>query len=156
MDLDWHRTSLDLAELEGREPDGNEDGIDMVAVRGYRLARLCAQMRERGIAACILVDAVNIRYATGARNMQIFTSRNPGRYLIVTAEGPVILYEFTGCMHLADGLETVTEVRPAVTASFVAAGPGIVTLQPRHGQPDPQTLRGSGTELPDGARAATG
>ncbi|MEM7116691.1 MAG: Xaa-Pro peptidase family protein, partial [Chloroflexota bacterium] len=36
-----------------------------------------------------------------------------------------ILYEFTGCMHLADGFDTVTEVRPAMTASYVAAGPDI-------------------------------
>ena len=28
-------------------------------------------------------------------------------------------------MHLADGFETITEVRPAITASFVAAGPGV-------------------------------
>ena len=37
-----------------------------------------------------------------------------------------ILFEFTGCEHLADGYETVDEVRPAMTASFVAAGPAIV------------------------------
>ena len=79
-------------------------------------------MRAREIAACLLFDPVNIRYASGARNMQVFSSRNPARYLLVTADGPVLLYEFTGCMHLAEGLETITEVRPAITASFVAAG----------------------------------
>jgi Xaa-Pro aminopeptidase len=57
--------------------------------------------------------------------MQIFTARNPARYLFVALDGPVILYEFTGCEHLAADLETIDEVRPAVTASFVAAGDDI-------------------------------
>jgi Xaa-Pro aminopeptidase len=37
----------------------------------------------------------------------------------------VVLFEFAGCMHLARGLETIDEVRPGLTASFVAAGPTI-------------------------------
>jgi len=73
----------------------------------------------------ILSDQINIRYATGTRNMQVFSMRNaPSRYLLVT-EAKTILFEFTGCLHLADGYETVDEVRPAMTASFVAAGPEI-------------------------------
>jgi len=82
-------------------------------------------MVKRGIDALILSDPVNIRYATGTRNMQIFSARNtPSRYLLLT-ENRSILFEFTGCLHLADGFETVDEVRPAMTASFVAAGPKI-------------------------------
>ncbi|UZE26077.1 Xaa-Pro peptidase family protein [Pseudomonas sp. B21-056] len=57
--------------------------------------------------------------------MQIFCARNtPSRYLIVT-EHRTILFEFTGCEHLANGLETIDEVRASSTASFVAAGPQI-------------------------------
>ena len=86
-------------------------------------------MAARSIGACVLTDPVNIRYATGARNMQIFTARNPARYLFVAVDGPVILYEFTGALHLADGLETITEVRHATTASFVAAGEAIAEVE---------------------------
>ncbi len=43
------------------------------------------------------------------------------QYLLLT-EDQAVLYEFTGCMHLAHGFETLTDVRPAITASFVAAG----------------------------------
>ena len=125
MELDWHAERAELPELTLLDREAIEGGIDMVAVRAHRLGRVRAEMARRGIAACLLFDPVNIRYATGARNMQIFHARNPARYLIVAAEGPAILYEFTGCMHLADGLETIDEVRPAITASFVAAGPGI-------------------------------
>jgi Xaa-Pro aminopeptidase len=123
MELDWHAERSDLADLALLDRDAPD--IDMVALRAGRLQRLRHQMRRRDVAACVLFDPVNIRYASGARNMQVFHARNPSRYLLVTVDGPVILYEFTGCMHLAAGLETVSEVRPAITASFVAAGPGI-------------------------------
>ncbi|MEM9203624.1 MAG: M24 family metallopeptidase, partial [Actinomycetota bacterium] len=103
--------------------------IDQVALRTSRLARLRTEMATRGVAAVLLTDPVNIRYASGARNMQIFTARNPARYLFVTVDGPVVLYEFTGALHLADGLETITEVRHATTASFVAAGDGIAGVE---------------------------
>lgn len=86
-------------------------------------------MKKRNIGALILSDPVNIRYTTGTRNMQVFSSRNtPSRYLLVT-QHRTILYEFTGCLHLADGYETVDEVRPAVTASFVAAGSNIAARE---------------------------
>ena len=52
----------------------------------------------------------------------------PARYLLVT-EGRAILWEFTGCAHLADGLETIDEVRPSTTASHVAAGEEIAARE---------------------------
>ncbi len=105
--------------------------IDQVALRAGRLARLRSEMAARDVAAVLLTDPVNIRYASGARNMQIFAARNPARYLFVTVDGPVVLYEFTGALHLADGLETITEVRHATTASFVAAGEAIADVERR-------------------------
>jgi Xaa-Pro aminopeptidase len=88
-------------------------------------------MAKIGIDALILSDPVNIRYATGTRNMQVFSARNtPSRYLLLTDKNS-ILFEFTGCFHLAYGFETVDEVRPAMTASFVAAGPGITETEKR-------------------------
>ncbi|UUX49686.1 Xaa-Pro peptidase family protein [Nisaea acidiphila] len=121
MEMDWHAERTDLANLALLDTEHAGEPIDLVAVRAYRLGRVRSEMAKRGIAACVLHDQVNIRYATGARNMQIFSSRNTGRYLLLT-ERDAILYEFTGAMHLADGLETLTGVRPAITASFVAAG----------------------------------
>ena len=131
VNLDWHadRSDLPALRLIDRAPPSEE--IDFGALRRYRLARVRARMAERGIAACVLLDPVNIRYATGARNMQVFHLRNPSRYLLVTVDGPVVLFEFTGAMHLADGLETIDEVRPASTASFAAAGPEIAEAERR-------------------------
>ena len=109
--------------LLDRAPES--EGIDLRSMRLYRQARVRSQMAKYGVDAVILSDPVNIRYATGTRNMQIFSMRNaPSRYLLLTAKRS-ILFEFTGCLHLAKGYETVDEVRPATTASFVAAGPNI-------------------------------
>ncbi|MGM0782792.1 MAG: M24 family metallopeptidase [Pseudomonadota bacterium] len=120
--IDWHAERSDRTPLEVEEPAST---IDLVAVRRYRLARVREQMRRLGVGAVILSDPINIRYATGARNMQVFSARNaPARYCLIT-EQRVILFEFTGCEHLAHGLETIDEIRPALTASFVAAGPEI-------------------------------
>lgn len=118
MQLDWHGAG-------GFDREPADSDIDLKAVRAWRLGRTRDEMQRHGLAACLIFDPVNVRYATGARNMQVFHQRNPSRYLFLPAEGPVILFEFTGCMHLADGLETIDEVRPAVTASYVAAGEAI-------------------------------
>lgn len=124
-ELHWHAEDLRLGDLQLLDRDPNDDLIDMVAVRGFRLNRVREEMTRYGVDCCLLFDPVNIRYATGSRNMQIFTSRNPARYLFLTLDGPVILFEFTGCEHLAADLETIDEVRVATTASYVAAGDDI-------------------------------
>jgi Xaa-Pro aminopeptidase len=128
-DLDWHGARSDLPGIATLDRAPENDGIDLAAVRAYRLGRVRAEMRRREIAALVLTDPVNIRYATGTRNMQVFSQRNgPARYLLLT-EQRSILFEFTGALHLARGFETVDEVRPAVTASFVAAGPDIAARE---------------------------
>jgi Xaa-Pro aminopeptidase len=127
--LDWHADRGNLEDLALLDREPVDEGIDLVAVRGYRLGRVRSQMAELGVDAVILSDPINIRYATGARNMQVFSMRNaPARYLLLT-QNDSILYEFTGCLHLAEGLETIDEVRPAKTASFVAAGPHIAAFE---------------------------
>lgn len=123
--FDWHAERSDLESLCLLDRAPQDADIDLRAVRTYRQGRVRAEMARRGIGAVILMDPVNIRYATGTRNMQVFSMRNgPARYLLMTADRS-ILFEFTGCEHLAAGFETIDEVRPARTASFVACGPDI-------------------------------
>jgi Xaa-Pro aminopeptidase len=122
-EFDWHAERSDLGGLAQLDRAPETGGIDLVAVRRYRQQRVRQQMAEYDVDAVILSDPVNIRYAAGTRNMQVFSMRNaPSRYLLLT-QTRSILYEFTGCLHLGEGYETVDEVRPAKTASFVAAGP---------------------------------
>jgi Xaa-Pro aminopeptidase len=74
-------------------------------------------------AAAVLFDPINIRYATGTSNMQVWTLHNAARYAFVPAQGPVILFETHGCGHLAANTETVDEVRSAIPWYFFGAGP---------------------------------
>ncbi|MEP4036062.1 Xaa-Pro peptidase family protein [Pseudophaeobacter sp.] len=123
--FDWHAERSDLAGIALLDRAPESEGINLKSVRLYRLGRVREQMKRYGVDAVILSDPINIRYATGARNMQVFCQRNaPSRYLVLT-DHKSILFEFTGCLHLGEGYETIDEVRPSKTASFVAAGPEI-------------------------------
>lgn len=99
-----------------------EHQIDMAGMRQYRLARTRAQMERRDLGACLLYDMANIRYATGTRNMAVFTGHYPTRYLFVAANGPVILFD-AEAGPLKEWLpETVDELRPARNWNFEANG----------------------------------
>ena len=95
--------------------------VDVQRLRHYRLNRVREEMAKLDYGACVLVDPINIRYATDTRNMQIFSARNPARYLFLPLEGSVVLFEFDRCEHLPASIDTIDEVRVATTASYVAA-----------------------------------
>ena len=75
------------------------------------------------LAAIFTADPINIFYATGARNMSIYSMMGAVRFMLVVADGPVIVWEFAGSEHLLSGLDTIDDVRtaPGVTA---LSGPG--------------------------------
>jgi len=87
-----------------------------------RQQRLRETMRLFNTPVLLILDSVNIRYATDASNMTIFSSRTPARYLLLFAEGPSILFEYFGCEHLADDLPTIDDVRPAQGLCYVSSG----------------------------------
>lgn len=95
--------------------------VAQAGARAYRLNRLRAEMAARDIGSVVLVDPVNVRYATDTRNMQIFSARNPARYVFIPVAGPVVMFEFAGCEHLSAGAPNVDEVRSATTTSYVAS-----------------------------------
>jgi len=84
--------------------------VDLARLRSGRLARLQAGMRARGIAACLLFNEPNVRYATGASAMPIWSNTTFVRCALVPAEGRPILYEHPNSMHLFRGIGV--EVRP--------------------------------------------
>jgi Xaa-Pro aminopeptidase len=98
------------------------DAIDQVALRRYRLDRVREQLRSRDVAGALLSDAMNIRYATGTRNMVLWTLRQAGRYAFIATEGPVVMFEFSTCRHLAEGFETVDEIRTGTSTFYFYAG----------------------------------
>jgi Xaa-Pro aminopeptidase len=90
--------------------------------RAYRLGRFRDQMAKHDVAALLLYDPINIRYAFDSSNMQVWTTHNPMRYAMILADGPAILWEFKGCEHLNDGLPGIDELRTAVSWMFMAKG----------------------------------
>jgi len=92
------------------------------AVRRYRLGRIRAQLAANDCAGMLLFDPVNIRYATDTSNMQVWTLHNAARYAMVLLDGPVIVFEFHGSMHLPLLSSIVDEVRPATLWFYFGAG----------------------------------
>ncbi len=73
-------------------------------------------------AAILLYDPINIRYALDVSNMQVWTAHSPIHSALVFADGHAIDYEYQSTAHLAEGLETVDEVRPALAWFYLYSG----------------------------------
>ena len=101
-------------------PDGPADAV---ALRAYRKRRVVAALVERGLAGIVLFNPINIRYASDARNMQVYSLHNPCRYLFLGSDGRAVLFDFRNCEHLSRHLETIAEIRPAKAWYHMAAGP---------------------------------
>lgn len=95
---------------------------DPRCVRAYRLQRTRQLLSEFKMDAAVLFDPLNLRYACGCRNMQIWTSHHLARYVFVPVGGPVVLFDYGGALHLADALETVDQARPARSWDFFGSG----------------------------------
>ena len=93
------------------------------AIRAGRLQRLRQQMRAADLPVLLLTDPINLRYATGSRNMQVWTLHNLCRYALIAADGPLVLYELPSSAHLSRGLETIDEIRPSLAWDYMAVGP---------------------------------
>ena len=97
----------------------------MAALEQLRLLRLRSVMADLDVPALFAADPINIAYATGVRNMTVYSMMGAVRFLLVLTDGPTVLWEFGGSEHLALGLDTVDEVRtaPGVTP---LSGPGYI------------------------------
>lgn len=88
-----------------------------------RMKRLKEKLVEYDCAAGLFYDPINIRYATGTTNMQVYSLHNPCRYVFVAAERPTILFEYAGCEFMVEGRVAVDEVRVAKTWYHFVSGP---------------------------------
>ena len=82
--------------------------IDRALLRTERLARLQAAMRAHDLEACLLFSEPNVRYATGAITMPIWSMSTFTRCTVVPVEGAPILFEHPNSIHRVDGVD----VRP--------------------------------------------
>ena len=94
----------------------------MPALREYRLARLQDQIIRHNCAGLLLFDPLNIRYATDATNMQLWTTHNPARACFVPPQGNVILWDFHNCEHLSQHLPLIGEVRHGASFFYFETG----------------------------------
>lgn len=108
--------------------DLDVDLIDETRLHAYRLARLQAELVAAGVDAMLTCDPVNTRYASGIRNMQVWSFHSLIRMGYIPATGGAVIFEYQGSEHLADGLETIAEVRPALPLHL---GPGYSAAQIR-------------------------
>jgi Xaa-Pro aminopeptidase len=99
--------------------------IDQPRMRRERLAKLRRELAKHDYAAALLSDPINIRYATGSRNMAVWTMHSPGRYVFVATDGPVVLFEFGSSNHLSKNLESLDELRQSVSWFYFLAGPRV-------------------------------
>ena len=89
-------------------------------IQAYRVGQVCRRLLEADCAAIVLFDPVHIRYATGTRNMQVWSMHNICRYAVLFASGATVLFELPSSAHLSRGL--VDDIRPALTTDFMAVG----------------------------------
>jgi Xaa-Pro dipeptidase len=82
--------------------------FDRDLLRTERLARLQASMRTHDVEACLLFSEPNVRYATGAITMPVYSMSTFVRCAVVAAAGSPILFEHRNSMHRVPAVD----VRP--------------------------------------------
>ena len=100
----------------------HEDEINFEELRSYRLNRVKKELEKKNIEACLLFDPINVRYALDTTNMSIYNMHNLTRYCFIPLNGPVILYEYFNCEGLSSHLDSIDEVRPAITWDYFSNG----------------------------------
>ena len=120
------------------------DSIDERAVRAHRAERIRQVLHRRGHEAVLVVDPINLRYATGTRNMQVWTMHNFVRYALVFAHGPTVLFDLATGRHLSAGLESVSEVRPSIPFDYMLVAVNAERMAARWARQIRETLREHG------------
>ena len=112
----------DWADLSRHQP---EPLIDIHRLYQYRLSRIESAMANAGVAFCLLISPISLRYAIDYRSYGLFQSHIPSTYLFVPQTGPRILFNGYGGTELVDtyrkGPPTCffdggTELQPAAEA----------------------------------------
>jgi len=107
--------------------DGDRSkSVDLERLRAGRLARLQGAMRRHDVEACLLFNEPNIRYATGASAMPVWSNTTFVRCALVPAEGIPILFEHRNSMHLFSDIES--NVRPMHAWEFTDDVPSHATI----------------------------
>ena len=104
---------------------------DEKKIRAYRSERIRGELRRRDLGVVLVVDPINLRYATGTRNMQVWTMHNIVRYALVFAHGPTVLFDLATSRHLSAALESVSDVRASIPFDYMLVGVNAETMARR-------------------------
>ena len=88
------------------------------------LGKVQGQMQQRAVGALLLFDPINIGYACGFTNEQLFQTHTPSTYLFVPAAGKAHLHYRADRQHLLS-LGTLAGVHDAIAYTCFAAGPRV-------------------------------
>ncbi|MYD76666.1 MAG: aminopeptidase P family protein [Gammaproteobacteria bacterium] len=96
--------------------------VNESAIQHYRINRVRTLAAQDDVAAVLLFDPINIRYANGSRNMQVWTMHNFCRYALILTSGPSVMFELATGTHLLKNCETIDEVRTAWSTDYFVTG----------------------------------
>lgn len=105
----------------GIDIDSRLRQIDIERMRHARLSRFRRELARLDVAGALLFDPINIRYATDARNMTVWSLHSIARYVFVPTQGPVVLFEMGSTQHVTRGLSTIDELRPSTPWNYMIA-----------------------------------
>ena len=111
-------------------------------IQAYRIEQIGRRLNQADCPAIVLFDPVNIRYATGTRNMQVWAMHNICRYAVLFASGETVLFELPSSAHLSRGL--VGDIRTSLTTDFMAVGGRSVEMGQRWAESMVALLREKG------------
>lgn len=94
---------------------------DMRRMERYRYARLQREIVAAECAGALLINSVNLRYATSAKYSQVFNLHSPFRAVFVPPEGKAIFFGWDPFGSSAPP-DFIGEDRPAPIAAYFAAG----------------------------------
>ena len=123
------------------------ESIDEAAVRAFRAKRIRQELHRQDREAVLVVDPINLRYATGTRNMQVWTMHNIVRYALVFAHGPTVLFDLATGRHLSAGMESVSDVRPSVPFDYMLVADNAGSMANRWAAQIHETLREHGCDV---------
>ena len=120
------------------------ESIDEAAIRAFRAERIRHELRRQDREAVLVVDPINLRYATGTRNMQVWTMHNIVRYALVFADGRTVLFDLATGRHLSAGLDSVSDIRTSISFDYMLVGDNAESMAKRWAAQIREALREHG------------
>ena len=99
------------------EPDLIKPDVEVLqAMSTHHHTRVRHTLQQYDYAGLLLYDPVNIRYATGIANQQVWSLHNSARYALVLADGYTVMFEIPG---MGEIVQTPYVVADEIRASTI-------------------------------------